>query len=152
MKDVSVSYEQEELAYKRKPTELYHIWREGTYMYGDEHWRYTSADYPITFGGNTFTPALVGRGAVSYNTEFEVTSLRCTFGYVEDPVLEYIGQNPVELIWIEVLKWYEDVTPEEASVIFIGQIKNVSFEGNKCQSKMIVCIHLGTPFCIWKIC
>jgi uncharacterized phage protein (TIGR02218 family) len=131
MKTTSTDYAREETQKKRKPTELYHLWREGTYMYGDEHWRYTSADFPITYGGETYTPALVGRGAVSHNTEFEVTTLRCNFGYVEDPVIEYIAQNPVEPIWIEVLKWYEDVTPEEASVVFVGQVKNVSFEGNR---------------------
>lgn len=131
MKTTSDSYASEETQKKRKPTELYHLWREGTYLYGDEHWRYTSADFPITYGGNVFSPATVSRGAARYDTQFEVSTLRCTFGYVEDPVLEYIAQNPVELIWIEILKWYEDVTPEEASVIFVGQIKNVSFEGNK---------------------
>jgi len=126
MKTASEAYTTEETQKKRKPTELYHLWREG-----GEHWRYTSADFSITYGGNAFAPATVTRGSVRYDTEFEVSTLRCTFGYVDDPVLEYIAQNPVEVIWIEVLKWYEDVTPEEASVIFIGQVKNVAFEGNK---------------------
>lgn len=126
MKTASDAYIAEETQKKRQPTELYHLWREG-----GQDWRYTSADFSITYGGNVFAPASVSRGSVRYDTEFEVSSLRCTFGYVEDPVLEYIAQNPVDVVWIEVLKWYEDVTPEEASVIFVGQIKNVAFEGNK---------------------
>jgi len=132
MKTTSDSYRNEEYKNKRKPTELYHLWREG-----GQHWRYTSADFDITYGGNEYAPALISRGSVQYDTEFEVSTLRCTFGYVQNPVLEYIGQNPVELIWIEVLKWYEDVAPEEASVIFIGQVKNVAFSGNNATATCV---------------
>lgn len=125
MKEQTADYTAQETTKKRKPIELYHLWRDG-----GQHWRYTSADSIISYGGNDFTPATLTRGPVKYDSEFEVTSLRCTFGYVEDPAIEYIAQNPVELIWIEVMKYYEDVVPEEVSVIFIGQVKSVTFQGN----------------------
>lgn len=131
MKESSAEYTREETSKKRKPTELYHLWRDG-----GEHWRYTSADYTITYDSNDYTPAAVARGPAKYDSEFEVSTLKCRFGYVEDPVLEYIAQNPVELIWIEVLRWYENA-PTEPSVIFIGQVKNVSFEGNDAQVQCV---------------
>jgi uncharacterized phage protein (TIGR02218 family) len=125
MKTHSDEYIAEETKKKRKPTELFHLWREGGI-----HWRYTSADFTITYDSNDFTPVTVSRGPARYDTEFEVSTMRVTFGYVDDPVIEYIAQNPVELIWLQVLRWYEAV-PDEPSVVFVGQIKNVSFEGNE---------------------
>ena len=125
MKTHTQDYIDQEEARKRKPIELYHMWRDG-----GEHWRYTSFSSPITYGGNVFTPAVIQRGSATYDSQFEVTKLKINAGYLEDPVLEFIAQNPIELLWIEVLRYYEDVTPEEVSVIFIGQIKSVSFQGN----------------------
>lgn len=132
MKTHTQDYIDQEETRQRKPTELYHIWREG-----GQHWRYTSFSSPLTYGGEEFTPAVVARGSVRYNTEFEVSTLDITFGYLQDPVLEYIAQNPVELLWIEVLRFFEDVAPEEVSVIFVGQIKNVSFQGNVGQVRCV---------------
>lgn len=125
MKTHTQDYIDQEETRKRKPLELYHIWREG-----GVHWRYTSYSSVLSYGGNNFTPALIQRGSAKYDAQFEVTTLDVTFGYIEDPVVEYIAQNPVELLWIEVLRFFEDVTPEEVSVIFVGQIKNVNFQGN----------------------
>ena len=125
MKTHTNDYIAEEEAKKRKPIELYHIWRDG-----GSHWYYTSFGSTITYDSNDYEPATLIRGPVRYDTQFEVTTLRVTFGYLTDPVIEYIAQNPVELLWIDVRKYYEDVAPEETGVIFVGQIKNVTFQGN----------------------
>jgi len=132
MKEHTEDYISEEITKKRKPIELYHLWREG-----GQHWRYTSYDKDIVYGGNTFTPTVVARGSVRYDAQLEVTTLRVAFGYVYDPVIMYIAQNPVEVVWIDIQKYYEDVSPPETSVIFIGQIKTVSFEGNEAQATCV---------------
>lgn len=132
MKTHTQDYIDQEEARKRKPRELYHIWRDG-----GEHWRYTSFTSVLNYGGNDFTPALIDRGTAKYDAKFEVTTLGINFGYLNDPVVEYIAQNPVELLWVEVLRYFEDVTPEEVSVIFIGQIKDVTFQGNLAKANCV---------------
>lgn len=124
MKTHTDEYTQQETNKKRKPIELYRFWRDGGVA-----WYYTSADFSIVYNANTYDPATIGRGPSRYDAEFEISSMRISFGYLNSPVVEYIAQNPVELIWVEVLRWYE-ATPTEPSVIFVGQVKNVSFEGN----------------------
>ena len=124
MKTHTDEYALQETSKKRTPTELYRFWREG-----GTAWYYTSADFAVVYNTNTYEPATIGRSSAAYDSEFEVSSMKISFGYLNDPVIEYIAQNPVELIWVEVLRWYE-ATPTEPSVIFVGQIKNVAFEGN----------------------
>jgi len=97
--------------------------------YNPTHWYYTSGDVAVTYNSNTYTPALIKRGSVTYNDKLEVTELKLTIGYVENPTLEYIAINPVEILWISVMKLHRDQSPLEADVVFIGQIKNVKFKG-----------------------
>ena len=133
MKTHTQDYIDQEEARKRLPNELFHIWRE----VGDTHWRYTSLDSPVTYGGNQFDPAVINRGSVKYDSQFDVSTLDVTFGYLTDPAIEYIAQNPVERLWIEVLRFFDDVSPDEVSVIFVGQIKNVSFQGNSAVARCV---------------
>ena len=132
MKTHTQDYIDQEESRKREPMELFHIWREG-----GVHWRYTSFSSPLSYGGNTFTPDVIQRGSVKYDSQFDVTSLDITFGYLTNPAIEYIAQNPVELLWVEVLRFFEDVAPEEVSVIFVGQIKNVSFKGDSAIARCV---------------
>jgi uncharacterized phage protein (TIGR02218 family) len=108
MKNVTQDYIDKEEAEQRKPAELYHFWRDG-----GEHWRYTDGDIPVTFDGS----------------QLEVTTMSIKAAYVENPVLEFIATNPVEILWISAMKLHRDQAPLEASVIFLGQIKGVSFKG-----------------------
>lgn len=124
MKDVTQDYIDKEEATQRKPVELYHFWRDG-----GEHWRHTDGDIPVTFEASVYSPATLSRSSVKYNAQLEVSTLQINAAYVEDPVLEFIATNPVEILWVSVMKLHRDQTPLEASVIFIGQIKNVSFKG-----------------------
>lgn len=123
MKDVSAGFITNEEADQRKPVELYHIWRDG-----GEHWRYTDGDVAVTYDGDIFSPATLERGSVTYDNKLDVTTMELKVAYVENPVLDYIASNPVEILWVSVMKLHRgDLS--EADVVFIGQIKNVSFQG-----------------------
>lgn len=104
MKDVSAAYIAKEEAEQRKPVELYHFWRDG-----GEHWRYTDGDITVTFEGEVYSPATLSRSLTKYDTQLEVTSLQIDAAYVENPVLEFIAVNPVEILWVEVLKGFRDL-------------------------------------------
>lgn len=124
MKDHTSSYIAIEEGQKKKPIELFHFWRDG-----GSHWTYTSGNATINWGGYDFEPATISRGTAKYDTQFEISRMNINIAYLEDPAVEYIGQNPVELIWVEVRRYFGDL-PGETSVVFIGQIKTVAFEGN----------------------
>lgn len=125
MKNVSEEYINREEAIKRKPAELYHIWK----LNEDVHYRYTSGDVAMIYNGNTYTPATIERSSVQYDTELSVSSLKIQAARVTTPIIEYLAINPLDLYWIEVLKLLRDQSPLEASVIFLGQIKLVRFKG-----------------------
>ena len=155
MKDVTDTYIAKEEAAKKKPVELYHIWRDG-----GEHWRYTSGDTPVVYDGYTYSPAVLERGSVTHDSEMGVTTLSIQTAVVEDPVLEFIAVNPVEILWISVMRLHRDQDPLEASVVFVGQVKNVSFKGTaaavECVGfehflKMPVPLLRYQPTCNWKL-
>ena len=124
MKDTTQDYINKEEANQRKPVELYHFWRDG-----GEHWRYTDGDISVTFDGDVYVPADLSRSSVKYDSQLEVTTMSIKAAYVENPVLEFIAINPVEILWVSISKLHRDQAPLEASVIFLGQIKGVSFKG-----------------------
>lgn len=124
MKDLTQDYIDEEEAITRKPVELYHIWQD----IGND-WYYTNGDVAVTYDGESYVPATLNRSSVSYNAQLEVTAMSISAGYLEDPTLEFIAINPIDLLWISVMKLHRDQDPLEADVIFIGQMKSVSFKG-----------------------
>ncbi|MBN2568123.1 MAG: DUF2163 domain-containing protein [Deltaproteobacteria bacterium] len=124
MKSASADYIAKEESSQRKPVELYHIWRDG-----GENWRYTSGDVSVSFGGNTYAPATLKRGVAKYDSQLEVTTMTVEAQYAETPFIQFIANNPIETFWIQISKLFRDQDPLEAGVIFIGQIKNVSFKG-----------------------
>lgn len=124
MKDISEDYISQEEADKRKPAEIYHIWRDG-----GEHWYYTSGDVPVTYSGVEYTPATLQRSQTNYNSNLEIVTMEIKATYLTDAVLEYISINPMEILWISVMKLHREQDPLEVDIIFIGQIKTVSFKG-----------------------
>lgn len=124
MKDVSANYIAKEEADQRRPAELYHIWRDG-----GEHWRYTSGDVTVVYDGANYEPATLKRTQVKYDSKMEVVTMEIQAAYLTDAVLEYIAINPMEILWISVMKIHRDQAPLEVDVVFIGQIKTVSFKG-----------------------
>lgn len=126
MKDVSPSYIAQEEATKRKPVELYDIWR----VNGEgEEKNYTTGDVMVPFVGKDYYPATLKRSLVRYDSELDITRCTVQAAFVEDPVLEFIAINPIEIYWIKIMKLHRDQLPLEADVIFLGQIKNVTFKG-----------------------
>lgn len=124
MKDVSADYISEEEASQRRPAELYHMWRDG-----GEHWRYTSGDTTVTYDGEDYVPATLERSQVQYDSQLGIVTMTIKAAYLTDTILEYISTNPIEILWISIMKIHRDQDPLEADVIFIGQIKDVSFKG-----------------------
>jgi len=134
MKDVSDEYLQKEEGHKRKPVELFHIWRgEST------HWYYTSGDVAVEFGTppHTYVPATIKRSLVEYDSSMEITKMNFQAAFVENPALEFMSINPIEIIWIEVMRLHRDQIPLEADVVFVGQIKNCSFKGSQANAECV---------------
>jgi len=125
VKNVSADYIAAEEADQRKPVELYKIWRmdEATF------WYYTSGDVAVTFDGQVYAPAALKRGQSKYDSQLEVTTMTVTAGYLNDVAVDFVSINPVDVLWVQIMKLHREQSPLEADVVFIGQIKNVSFKG-----------------------
>ena len=125
MKSPSATFIANEEATQRRPVELYHI-----YDSNSNHWRYTSGDVSVSYGGNTYTPATIKRSSVKIDDQLNESTLNVQFSQITTPIINYIATYPFDTIWISVNKLHRDQSPLEASVVFIGQIRNVSFRGN----------------------
>lgn len=154
MKTISDNIESTELGPEKKIVELYRFW------VGTTYWYYTTADVALVYNGNTYLPASIERGLVRYDSKAEVSQLDLKFSRLSDPVLKFISMNPVELVWVEVLRAYPDISPMETSVVFIGQIKNVRFKGLAAQVTCVsfefflrqpIPIHRYGPQCNWTL-
>ena len=108
----------------RKPVELYHVWRDG-----GVHWYFTSGDVSVVFDANTYVPATIKRGMVEKNSDLDVSTLSIQAFNLGTPVSDFFAINPVEVLWISVSKLHREQSPLEANIIFLGQIKEVSFSG-----------------------
>lgn len=126
MKDVSSEYEAKEKHKQRKPREIYHIWRRDE----SQNWYYTDGDKGVTFSGDFYDPAPgLSRTPSKYNANMDVTQMDISSNYLLEPTVEFLAINPIELLWISVMKLHEGMDPLEADVVFIGQIKSVGFKG-----------------------
>lgn len=131
MKSTTVPFREREEASRKQPAELYHIWWSGG------HWYYTSHDQALQFNGVNYVPAALERGTVEYDSQLEVSTMQITAGRTLHPAIRYIAQNPVEPLWIEIKRVHRDMSPMDASVIFIGQIKNVLVKGVTSQAHCV---------------
>ncbi len=130
---LSQEYISKEIATKRKPVELYYIFQPTT---GVERF-YTSGDTPIEFEGHTYTPATLKRSLIKYDSQLEITTCTIQAGYLEETLLEFIAINPIDTYWIKIMKLFRDQYPLEANVIFLGQIKSVSFQGIQAEIECV---------------
>jgi uncharacterized phage protein (TIGR02218 family) len=128
----SDEFVQKEEGPRKSPAELYHFWQDG-----GTHWYYTSGDVAISYDGKTYSPATLQRSLVKYNTGLEVSTCTISVAYAEDPVIRFVAINPIEVIWIEISRLHRDILPLETDVVFIGQIKGVSFQGNQAQLECV---------------
>ena len=132
MKDESPEYIGQEEASVRKPVELYKIWR------GDVYWYYTNSDAPVEFPeGTIYTPATLSRGSLEYNSTLDISTMKVQFAPIAEPIVQYIAQNPIDIIWIEISRLFRNMDPLEKSVIFIGQMKNVAFKGVSAEAECV---------------
>ena len=139
MKEPSETYIGKEEAAVRKPLELYKIWS------GTTDWHYTNGDVAVDFNDgtealpdiHTYAPATISRGSMEQNSALDVTTMKVSFSGISDPVVQYIAQNPIDIIWIEISRLFRDQSPLEKSVIFIGQIKTVSFKGVSAEAECV---------------
>jgi uncharacterized phage protein (TIGR02218 family) len=151
---VSAEYTAQEVATERKPAELYHIWT----IYND--WYYTNIDTPIEYGGNIYVPAVLVRGSLEKDSQLNATKLTVSFAYLQKPAVDYIAQSSVDLTWISIMRVFQDQDPIEASVIFIGHIRDITFQGQQGQ---VTCVgfeyyltqplpkYRYQPQCNWKL-
>lgn len=153
-KQVSQDYNSQEVGHEKRPVELYHIWWDNT------NWYYTSGDVDVVHNGATYKPATIERGSVTYDTKLEVSTLQVTVGRVFNPVIKFIAQNPVEVLWIEVFRAFRDQDPVEVGVVFIGQIKTVSIKGLRARAQCVgfdyylkqpIPIERYGPQCNWTV-
>ena len=131
MKTASDSYIAEEEAIEREPSEIYKIWDAYNSYY------YTDGDTAITVGGQEYSPSTITRGEINFNSELEVSEIEVTGVYLEDPIVEYITMNPLEILWVSIMKLHRDQDPIETSVVFLGQVKNVEFKGNEARVAIV---------------
>lgn len=66
--------EYDQSAQESQPEELYDF----EFLADNSHYRVTSAAYPITFGGNTYTPIPIQRSEISKSSEISKNSLTIT--------------------------------------------------------------------------
>ncbi len=153
-KETTLAYKRQETNTEKRPVELYHMWWDTT------HWYYTSGDVAVDYDGATYKPATIERGSVTYDTKLEVSTLQVTVGRIFNPVMKFIAQNPVEVIWIEVFRAFRDQAPLEVGVIFIGQIKTVSMKGLRARAECVgfdyylkqpIPIQRYGPQCNWTV-
>jgi len=141
VKNQTQSYISKEEAVEARPVELYHFWKAD----GSQHWRYTSHDADVEYQGKTYQAAAINRGPVQYDSDVEVSTLQVFGVFQDDPVVEYLAQNPVEIVWAEVIRVHKDL-PDQGSNVFIGQISGVAFQG---QEAIVNCVgfefHLRQP-------
>jgi uncharacterized phage protein (TIGR02218 family) len=150
----SAAYIAQETAIERKPVELYHIWTEY------DNWYYVNSDMPILYGGNTYVPAVLARGSLEKDGQLNSTKLTVSFAYIQEAVVEYIAENSVDLTWISIMRVFQDQVPIEASVIFIGHIRDISFKGQQGQATCVgfeyflnrpIPRYRYQPQCNWKL-
>ncbi|MBW2044781.1 MAG: phage BR0599 family protein [Deltaproteobacteria bacterium] len=123
MKAVDQNLITKEEAVKKETADVYDFW------WGSTHWRYTNSDSPVEYNGIGYSPADISRGNVTYDSKAEISRLEIRAGRVLHPVIKFVAMNPAEPVWVQVMRVITDLSPAYASVIFIGQVREVSFRG-----------------------
>lgn len=147
MKDVTSAYLAKEQADQRKPVDLFHIWQTD----GSQHWYYTSGDVDISFDSQTWEGASLVAGEVRYDSTLDINSMTITVPALDPAVADYLAVNPVDPLWISQKRLHREQSPLEASLVFIGQIKKVSFKGLAGSVECVGFEHfLQKPVPLWR--
>jgi uncharacterized phage protein (TIGR02218 family) len=105
-----------------QPVELYRFTR------GLRIWTYTTADTPILFNGETYTPTTMRRGELPINEEKNSSTLDVFIDPTADVVAEFIsGSTPTPTGLILMRRHRDETVATEQAVLFVGQIGQVEF-------------------------
>jgi len=96
----------------------------------------SSRDEEVTFQGNTFSKGPINRGTISYNPDIEVSQVDIRAAFSDDPFIKYLSQNPIDPVWIEIIRVHDSL-PNVGSIVFIGQISKVGFKGQDIQATSV---------------
>lgn len=118
----------ESSAHGGKPTELYRFTR------GSRTWLYTTADIPITYLGDTYSPQVMRRGELPQNEERDNATLDIFLDLRLDIVAEFISGGTPRPTDVTVLRRHRDeVVAGQHAVIFVGSIGVVTFSEDECK-------------------
>jgi uncharacterized phage protein (TIGR02218 family) len=100
-----------------KPVELYRFAR------GSRIWLYTTADVPVTYLGDTYTPQVMRRGEMPQNEERDNATLDLFLDISLNVVAEFISGATPRPTTVTVLRKHRDeATPGEHAVMFMGTV------------------------------
>lgn len=116
------------------PVELYMFARNA------KIWRYTSAEQDIADSSETWVSAPITRTAVETNTEQARNALKLTVPRNLEVAELFRHAPPTDVIAVTVFRFHRG-EEEDAAVIWIGRLLNVSFEG---ASAILTCEPVST--------
>jgi uncharacterized phage protein (TIGR02218 family) len=120
-----------------------------------EEWDSEQAEFPSGYVTQSYDrlylPATLERENITYNSELDVQNVGVNFLYSNEVSIKFIAVNPVNLLWISILKLHKELVPQETDVIFLGQIKDVSFKGLQAKATCVSFSHfLKESIPIWR--
>jgi uncharacterized phage protein (TIGR02218 family) len=130
MKDVSEQITNLENRRTRKPVDIYDFWNDTLSYY------ITSADEVITYNGQSYTPAMIGRERTGHSSNLTVSKLSINVDKLQDEVKSYLESAPLDETWVRIMRVFRNQTPREAMVYFVGTLNMVSIKG---QSATLQC-------------
>ncbi len=119
------------------PYELYKFARAG------KAWHYTTRETSVSFGGDTYVPAVISREAITQNGEDQTMSVLFSLPRDNDLVAEFIGIVPPDPVAVFVYRNHQGLDASETKTIFLGEVSKVDITNSLAQ---ISCSSLESAF------
>lgn len=123
--EVSSELEAKYIAIKRKPAEIYRVWN------NYDLFLFTSADEPIEYNSETYSPAIIKRSGTQRSADMNVSKITVDVHYLNEETIQYLATAPIDVTWMSINRVFRDQDPMEALNYFIGTISTVSFKGQR---------------------
>lgn len=94
------------------------------YVVGTVHWRYTSADRPITVSGHVYTPLAISAGNIIQGQEIRQKTLKVTLPRDADIVTQLQMYPPSTDLALTVFAIHHTDPDAQAIVAWIGRVKS----------------------------
>lgn len=94
------------------------------YTVGTVHWRYTSADRPITVSGHVYTPLAISAGNIVQGQEIRQKTLKVTLPRDADIVTQLQTYPPSTDLGLTVFALHYNDPDAQAIVAWIGRVKS----------------------------